>query len=97
MSAPRVPPLIGVTASALRASAHLPRTPTPDRRANERLINQSAPHRAERPDNEADRRYALGTVMKPANSSGWERFATSPNSLKGPHAAVLSIPICCGA
>src|SRR5258706_7957995 len=26
--------------------------------------------------------------MKPANSSGWERFATSPNSLNGPHAAV---------
>ena len=25
--------------------------------------------------------------MKPANSSGWERFATSPNSLNGPHAA----------
>jgi xanthine dehydrogenase YagR molybdenum-binding subunit len=34
--------LIGVTASALRTSAHLPRTPTPDRRANQRLINQSA-------------------------------------------------------
>jgi len=55
MSAPRVAPLMGVTASALQTSAHLPRTPTPDRRANERLIDQSAPHRAERPDNEPDR------------------------------------------
>ena len=25
--------------------------------------------------------------MKPANSSGWKRFATSPNSLNGPHDA----------
>jgi len=50
MSAPRVASLMGVTASALRTSAHMRRTPTPDPRANpRRFIDQSAPHRAERP------------------------------------------------
>jgi hypothetical protein len=34
MSAPRVPPFMGVTANALRTSAHLRRPPTTDRRAN---------------------------------------------------------------
>ena len=53
MSAPRVASLMGVTASALRTSAHMRRTPTPDPRANpRRIIDQSAPHRAERPGNE---------------------------------------------
>jgi hypothetical protein len=53
MSAPRVAPLMGVTAYALRTSVHLHQTPTPGPRANpRRLIDWLAPHRAERPGNE---------------------------------------------
>src|SRR5712664_96118 len=91
MSAPRVAPLMGVTASALRTSAHLRRTPTPDPRANpRRLIDQSAPHRAERPGNEPGSitvcpwHCNVGSLRIVRAGS---RLATSPNSLNGPHAA----------